>query len=230
MKIDLSVPTKKEVYKASVRILKEFERQLGPGFVYFEPLDDDKLRAIVDYYHFIILGSMHIYRAILKAYPMGEFEKYIDASPRMSRLNELLENSIDAIVSMLKHPDAPWEPRRWLPGGSNKFQHSVYEYERIWRPGRYKFGRKTGFLGAIYYNRITDWLITGLRDYASEHDIWPFIYCGMNILYGRGQSQWPVFGAFIKILIKKHPSSVQETMALAAHHCGLKPYEEIIPD
>ncbi len=228
--IDLTVPTGNEVLNASKRILKEFERQLGPGFVYFEPLSDEKLKAIEDYYHLIILCSLDVYRAILRAYSDSNFEAYIDASPRMSRLNELLENSVDAIAGMLRHPDRPWEPRRWLPGGSNEFKHSVYEYERVWRPGRYKFGRKTGLLGAIYYNRHSDRLITWGRDFAARHDLWPLIRIGMRLMYGRGKSQWRISSAFIRTLIREKPLSVQDTVARIAEGCGLKRYPEIIPD
>lgn len=229
-RIDLSVPTDGEVMAASTRILKGFEKQLGPGYVYFEPLSDEKLKAIEDYYHLIILCSLDVYSAILRAYSDGEFESYVDASPRMSRLNELLENSVDAIADMLRHPSRPWEPRRWLSGGSSKFQYSVYEYERVWRPGRYKFGRKTGLLGAIYYNRYTDALITKIRDIAEKRNLWPLIRFGMVFLYGRGKSQWPISSAFIRTLINEKPKSVQSTMTRVARRCGLKKYPEIIPD
>ncbi len=230
LKIDLSVPTNGEVLNASRRILREFERKLGPGFVYFEPLDDNKLKSIVDFYALLIYCSMDVYRAILKSYPGEEFEKYMDASPRMSRLDELLENSIDAIASMLKHPDRPWEPRRWLPGGSNEFSYSVYEYERIWRPGRYKFGRKTGFLGAIYYNRHTERLISWASRIASKRDTWPLIRMGISTIYNRGKSQWPISSAYIRILIGEKPGSVQDTIARVAQRCRLQHYQEIIPD
>lgn len=230
LEIDLGVPTDGEVLKASKRILKEFERQLGPGYVYFEPLSDEKLRAIADYYHFLILCSLDVYRAILRSYPGDEFEKYIGASPRMSRLDELLDNSVDAIAHMLRHPERPWEPRKWLSGGSNRFEYSVYEYERVWRPGRYKFGRKAGLLGAIYYNKHTDRLITRARDFAAAHNMWPLIRLGMSTLYYRGRSQWPIASAFIRILVRERPRSVQDTMARVAAHCRLPRYHEVIPD
>jgi hypothetical protein len=228
--LDLSVPTNGEVLKASTSILKDFEKQLGPGYVYFEPLTDSKLKAIVDFYELLILGTIDVYRAILRVYTPDEFEAYIAASPRMSRLNELLENSVDAIAMMLKHPDRPWEPRRWLPGGSNEFNYSVYEYERIWRPGRYKFGRKTGIVGVIYYGRFTDRMITYARDVAKKRDLWPLIRLAMSTLYNRGHNQWPISSAFIRTLIRRKPKSVQETMERVASHCRLKKYPEIIPD
>jgi hypothetical protein len=229
-KIELGVPTCNEVERASTRILKEFERQLGPGFVYFEPLMDAKLRAISDYYRLIILCSLDIYRAILGAYPGEAFEAYIKASPRMSRLDELLVNSVEAIAHMLKHPENPWEPRRWLPGGSNKFEHSVYEYERIWRPGRYKFGRKEGLLGVVYYNRNTDRLISWAANVAERRNLWPLMRLGMATLYGRGCSQWPISGAFIRVLIGRKPADVRETMDIVARHCGLRKYREVVAD
>ena len=230
LRIDLNVPTDGEVLAASRRILKDFERQLGPGYVYFEPLSDEKLKDIEDYYHLIILCSLDVYSAILRSYSDSEFEKYIEASPRMSRLNALLENSVDAIAAMLKHPSRPWEPRRWLSGGSNEFKYSVYEYERVWRPGRYRFGRKTGLLGAIYYNRFTDALISKIRDIAVDRDLWPLLRMGMVLLYGKGKSQWPISSAFIRTLINEKPHSVQDTMARVAGRCGLTRYSEIIPD
>jgi hypothetical protein len=228
--LDLSVPTDGEVLKASTSILRDFERKLGPGYVYFEPLSDEKLRSIADFYHLLILGTIHVYRAILKAYSEDEFESYIAASPRMSRTDELLVNSTDAIVDMLKHPDRPWEPGQWLAGGSNDFKHSVYEYERIWRPGKYKFGRKSGLVGAIYYSRFVERMITLARDYAARKDIWPFIRLAMGTLYGSGRSQWPISSAFIRILIREKPTSVQATMKRVAARCGLESFDEIIPD
>lgn len=228
--IDLSVPTNGEVLRSSKRILMEFERQLGPGFVYFEPLGDEKLKAIVDYYKLIILCSLCVYRAILRSYSDGEFEKYIGASPRMSRLDELLESSVEAIAFMLRNPQKPWQPRRWLPGGSNEFMHSVYEYERVWRPGRYKFGRKGGLLGAVYYNKLTDRLISWASGVAARHDLWPLIRLGISTLYSRGRSQWPISSAFIRILVSEKPSSVQDTVARVARRCRLRRYEEIIAD
>jgi hypothetical protein len=230
LKIDLSIPTDEEVWQASTRILKEFERQLGPGYVYFDPLPDSKLRSISDYYKLIILGSMDVYRAILEAYGCDGLEDYMRSSLRMSRLHELLENSIQAIVGVLKNPENPWEPRRWLPGGSNGFKYSVYEYERIWRPGRYKFGRKEGLLGAIYYNRHTDSLISWASRFAESHDLWPIIRLGIGSLYIRGKGQWPIAAAFIRTLISCKPSNIQDTMAGVARHCGLKKYQEIIPE
>jgi glycosyltransferase involved in cell wall biosynthesis len=229
-KIDLSVPTDFEVERASIRILREFERRLGPGFVYFNPLLDSKLRAIVDYYKLIILCSLDMYRAVLKAYPDHGFGDYIAAGPRMSRLDALLENSVEAIAHVLRHPDNPWEPRRWLPGGSNKFEYSVYEYERIWRPGRYKFGRKEGLLGAIYYSTGADRLISWSAGYAEKHDLWPLIRLAMGMLYSRGRSQWPVSSAFIRTLIGRRPRSVQETVAMVAKSCGLEKYPEVVGD
>ncbi|MCK4719150.1 hypothetical protein KAU08_00750, partial [bacterium] len=229
-KIDLSIPTKDEVFTASKRILLGFEKQLGPGFVYFEPLSEDKLREIVTYNHLIILCSLDVYRAILKAYPGLDFEKYIARSPRMSRLDELLDNSINAIVKMLKNPKDPWNPDDWLPDGGNNFKFSVYEYERIWRPGRFTFGRKFGLLGWIYYNKSTDRLIDWVRDLAATYDFWPLMKFGISVLYGRGKSQWPIAGTFIRKLINEKPSSVQNTMASVAKHCRLEKYEEIIPD
>ena len=230
LRIDLSVPTNGEVFRASKRILEEFERQLGPGFVYFEALTDAKLQAIADYYHFLILCSLDVYRAICRAYPGEDFERYIKASPRMSRLDELLDNSVEAIAHMLRRPASPWEPRRWLSGGSSRFGYSVYEYERIWRPGRYKFGRKTGLMGAIYYNKHTDRLITLARDLAAKHDMWPLIRLGISTLYYRGRSQWPIASAFIRVLVRERPRSVQDTMARVAAHCRLPRYHEIIPE
>jgi len=229
-KIDLTVPTNGEVLKASTRILKDFEKQLGPGFVYFEPLSDVKLKAIVDFYNLLILGTMQVYRAILRTYSHDDFESFINSSPRMSRLDELLDNSTDAIASMLRHPDQPWQPREWLPGGSNKFSHSVYQYERVWRPGRYKFGRKTGIMGVLYYNRLTEGMITSLRDIAESTDLWPFIRLAMGTIYNRGRNQWPISSTFIRTLIHRKPSSVQETIDQVARHCRLKKYPEIIPD
>jgi len=228
--IDLSVPTDGEILAASTRILKEFERQLGPGFVYFEPLRDEKLIAISDYFHLFVLCSLDMYRAILRSYPGGAFEEYISASPRMSRLDELLEGSVDAIARMLRNPENPWEPRRWLPGGSNEFKHSVYEYERVWRPGRYKFGRKEGLVGALYYNRHTDRLIAWARDMAARYDTWPLMRLGIATVYNRGKSQWPIASSFIRTMISQRPSSVQDTVARVVKHCGLKRYHEIIPE
>jgi hypothetical protein len=230
LKIDLSVPTEGEVERASTRILRDFERQLGPGYVYFAPLPDSKLCSVSDYYKLIVLGSMDVYRAILRAYDSDGFEDYIRSSPRMSRLDELLEDSIEAVVGMLGNPESPWEPRRWLPGGSNSFQYSVYEYERIWRPGRYKFGRKEGLLGAVYYNSQTDRMISWASRYAESHDLWWVIRLGIAALYKRGKGQWPIAGAFIRTLISRKPSNVRDTMAQVARQCGLKKYQEIIPD
>ncbi|MCX6644879.1 MAG: hypothetical protein NTY09_00755 [bacterium] len=228
--IDLSIPTKGEVLEASKRILNGFEKQLGPGYVYFQPLTDEKLTAIVDYYHLVILCSIDIYRAILKSYPDDDFEKYIAASPRMSRLDDLLNNSIDAIIQVLVHPENPWEPYRWLPDGTNDFAHSVYEYERIWRPGRFTFGRKSGLLGSIYYNALTDRLIAISRDLAKTRNFWPFINFGLSTLYSHGRSQWPIASAFIRKLIREKPLSIQDTTASVARHCRLEKYEEPIPD
>lgn len=230
LKIDLSIPTNGEVTQASIRILKEFEKQLGPGYVYFKPLTDEKLRSITDFYKLLILCSLNIHRAILRAYPQDGFERFIKASPRLSRLDELLEFSIEAVVHMLKHPENPWEPRRWLPGGSNDFSYSVYEYERIWRPGRYKFGRKEGLIGKIYYNRYTEKLIKWAADTVENIDILPLVNLGISTLYRKGKTQWPIAGAFIRTLIKRKPENVEEAMAIVAKHCGLKKYPEIIPD
>lgn len=229
-KIDLSIPTSGEILSASRRILKGFEKQLGPGYVYFEPLTDEKLETIVDFYHLIILSLIDMYRTILKSYPGDNFESYIASSPRMSRLDELLDNSVDAIIEMLKHPDNPWDPHRWLPDEGNDFEHSVYEYERIWRPGRFTFGRKTGMLGTVYYNAFTDRLITKFRDLARHHDFWPLINFALGLLYNRGREQWPIASAFIRKLIREKPPSVQDTMSRVANHCRLNKYEETIPD
>ncbi len=147
MPISLEVPSNGEILKASERILAEYESQLGPGYVYFQPLSDEKMKSVQDFYHLLILSSLDVYRAVLKKYPGEEFESYVDASPRMSRLDELLDSSIDAIGAMLCDPSHPWEPDRWTGDSSRDFEHSVYEYERIWRPGRYRFGRKSGLLG-----------------------------------------------------------------------------------
>ncbi|MFH1676918.1 MAG: zinc dependent phospholipase C family protein [bacterium] len=229
-KLDLTVPTDGEVLIASRRILDGYEKQLGPGYVYFQPLSDEKLKSITDYYHLLILCSLDVYRAILRAYPGGKFESYITESPRMGRLDELLGNSIDAIVYMLNNPSNPWLPRTWLLNGENKFNQSVYEYERIWRPGRYKFGRKTGLLGSLYYNRNTDYLIKFARGFCEVHDIWPFIRFGVSTFYFRGRGHWYVSSAFVRALVGRHPENVETTSRYAAEHCGLKRYEEIVPD
>ena len=228
--IDLSIPTSGEILAASRRILDGFEKQLGPGYVYFEPLTDRKLASIVDYYHLIILSLIDLYRAILKSYPDDGFEKYIGSSPRMSRLDELLDNSIDAIIHVLGHPENPWDPYRWLPDGTNDFEHSVYEYERIWRPGRFTFGRKSGLLGWLYYNPLTDRMISKFRDIARTRDFWPLIDLAFSTLYRRGKSQWPIAGAFIRTLIRQKPSSVQDTTAHVASLLNLTKYRETIPD
>jgi hypothetical protein len=230
LKIDLDVPTTGEVTEASTRILREFEPQLGPGYVYFEPLTDSKLRAIADYYRLIILCSFDVYRALLRAYGQDGFDSFVKASPRLARLDNLLECSISAVEQMLSHPETPWEPQGWLPEGSNNFQHSVYEYERIWRPGKYTFGRTGGLLGSIYYNRATDSLITRMADYSETHDLWPLIRLGIGTLYRCGRTQWPISGAFIRVLISQKPSSVQDTMLEVAKICGLEKYREFIPD
>jgi len=228
--IDLTVPTNKEILTASKRMLREFEKWLGPGYVYFEALDDSKLRAIVDYYELLIYSTLHVYRAILKKYSREDFEAYIGASPRMSRIDELLKYSEDAIELMLKRPEQPWKPERWLPNGENNFEHSVYDYERIWRPGQYKFGRKTGLVGALYYNRITDHSISWARNIAKQNDLWPLIRFAMTVLYRRGRSQWPISSVFIRVLVDEKPASVQATIERVAQICKLKRYEEIVPD
>jgi len=228
--IELKVPDGNEVYDASLRILKNFEKQLGPGFIYFEPLTDEKLRSIIDFYELLIYSTIHVYRAILKSYPDRKLEDFISASPRLSRLDTLLDNSVEAISRMLMNPEKPWEPGRWLPDGSNRFEQSVYEYERIWRPGRYKFGRKTGLMGTLYYNRMTDRIIAWLRDFARTRNMWPLIRLGMGTVYNRGRTQWPIASTFIRTMINRRTGSVEETMGHVARHCRLKKYREIVPD
>jgi len=229
-KIDFSIPTNGEIFNASSRILNEFERELGPGYVYFKPIDDSRLRDIVDYYELLTHSIISVYRAILRNYTLAEFESMLDASPRMSRLNELLDNSTRAIEYMLKNPDNPWDPARWLPDGSNKFDYSVYDYERIWRPGKYKFGRKSGLLGAIYYNRLTDKFISWARDVSVTTDLWPLVRFMMSVMYNRGKSQWPIASVFIRVLVNNKPASVQDTMDRVAKICRLVKYEETVPD
>lgn len=226
----LAVPTNGEVYHASKRILDEYQNQLGPGYVYFEPLTDVKLKAIEAYYHLIILASLDVYRAILKSYPDGEFENYVNSSPRLSRINELLDNGIDALQMMFTNPDDPWTPEKYLPEEDSGFTHSVYEYERDWRPGNYDFGRNTGIAGAIYYNRMTDQLIKFGRDFASSINTWPLVRLGISTIYNKGNGQWPIASAFIRTLINRKPADVSETMEYVASHIGLNSYEEIIPD
>ncbi len=236
MEIDLDVPTNGEVIRASTRILKGFLLDLGTGVVYFEPLTEGKLLAIRDYCHLAILCLLDVYRAILNAYPGDDFEKYFSSSPRMDRLDEILENSIEAIAHVLRFPDNPWEPRRWLPGDSVNFEHSMYDYDGIWRPEMYNFVRKkestigvAGGVGGVG-GGLVDKLVTFARDFANRHDTWPWIRLGMATVYGRGRGQWPMVSVFLRTLVNRHPENIQKTTELVANMRNMPWYEEVTPD
>lgn len=230
MNIDLSIPTSDEVMMASTRILKGFLMDLGTGIVYFEPLTESKLESISDYYHLLILCTFDMYRAVLDVYKGDEFEEYIGASNRMTGLDGLLEVSIDAVAYMFRHPENPWEARRWMPGESDNFGHSMYDYDGIWRPEMYNFVRKKGDRGPMPVKRAVDWFIRKSRDYAEGHDIWPLMRIGLGLMNGWGRNEWSVVSAFIRILIDRKPSSIQETTGLVTGRFRMQEYEEIVPD
>ena len=85
-------------------------------------------------------------------------------------------------------------------------------------------------MGAIYYNRGTEWLISQARNISKRSDIWPLIRLVMAVMYGRGKSQWPISSVFIRTLINEKPSNISDTMKNVATICRLVSYEEIITD